>query len=61
MSELVDRESLEEEATHATDESRMIILGVQTILGFQLIAVFNQRFEALSAHEQAFHLLAFFW
>jgi hypothetical protein len=39
------RESLEEEATHATDEARMLLPGVQAVLGFQLIAMFNQRFE----------------
>ena len=31
-----DRESLEEEATHATDEARMLLPGVQAVLGFQL-------------------------
>ena len=42
--EQLHRESLEE-ATHATDEARMVLPGVQgAILGFQLIAVFNQRF-----------------
>lgn len=60
MSRGAHRESLEEEATHATDEARMILPGVQTILGFQLIAVFNQRFETLSEPEQALHLVAFF-
>ena len=42
-------ETLEEEATHATDEARMVLPGIQAILGFQLIAVFNQRFEDLSS------------
>ena len=32
--EEVHRESLEEEATHATDEARMVLPGVQAILGF---------------------------
>lgn len=54
------RATLEEEATHATDEARMVLPGVQAILGFQLIAVFNQRFEELSEGEQLLHLLAFF-
>jgi len=43
----VHRETLEEEATHVTDEARMLLPGVQTVLGFQLIAVFNQRFQDL--------------
>jgi hypothetical protein len=60
MSSLVHRESLEEEATHATDEARMVLPGVQAIMGFQLIAVFNQRFETLPGFEQVLHLAAFF-
>ena len=53
------RESLEEEATHVTDEARMVLPGVQAVLGFQLIAVFNQRFEAFSSGQQRVHLAAF--
>ena len=53
------RESLEEEATHATDEARMVLPGVQAILGFQLVAVFNQRFTELSEGQQILHLVAF--
>jgi hypothetical protein len=55
----VHRETLEEEATHVTDEARMVLPGVQAVLGFQLIAVFNQRFQELSAGEQLLHLIAF--
>ena len=51
--------SLEEEATHATDEARMVLPGVQAMLGFQLMAVFNQRFELLRPAEQDLHLAAF--
>ena len=39
--EHVHRETLEQEATHATDEARMVLPGVQAVLGFQLIAVFT--------------------
>jgi hypothetical protein len=53
------RESLEEEATHVTDEARMVLPGVQAVLGFQLIAVFNQRFHEFSPAEQLVHLSAF--
>jgi small neutral amino acid transporter SnatA (MarC family) len=53
------RESLEEEGTHATDEARMVLPGVQALLGFQLIAVFNQRFHDLSQGRQVLHLVAF--
>ena len=55
----IRRESLEEEATHATHEARMVLPGVQAVLGFQLVAVFNQRFEELSFTEQVVHLSAF--
>src|ERR1700722_20602945 len=57
--EEIHRESLEEEATHATDEARMVLPGVQAVLGFQLVAVFNQRFELFSPAEQVVHLTAF--
>ena len=55
----VHRESLEKEATHATDEARMVLPGVQALLGFQLIAVFNQRFTELDGDKQVLHLAAF--
>ena len=53
------RETLEEEATHVTDEARMVLPGVQAVLGFQLVAVFNQRFQEFSPGEQTVHLAAF--
>ena len=53
------RESLEDEASHATDEARMVLPGVQAILGFQLIAVFNQRLHELTGRLQFLHLVAF--
>ena len=52
-------ESLEEEATHTTDEARMLLPGVQAILGFQLVAVTNNRFELLTENEQLLFLAAF--
>lgn len=55
----IHHESLEEEATHATDEARMLLPGVQAVMGFQLVAVFNNRFGELSANEQRLHLGAF--
>ncbi|MBI2740346.1 MAG: hypothetical protein HYX38_27840 [Rhodospirillales bacterium] len=55
----VHYETLEEEATHVTDEARMVLPGVQAVLGFQLVAVFNQRFQEFTASEQVIHLGAF--
>lgn len=41
------------------DECRMVLPGIQALFGFQLIAVFSQRFDAvLSAGEQLVHLVA---
>jgi hypothetical protein len=59
MSEKLYYESLEEQATHMGAEARMLLPGVQTILGFQLIAVFNQRFEHFTLGEQLMHYGAF--
>ncbi|MBG9390638.1 DUF6328 family protein [Caenimonas aquaedulcis] len=43
----------------ALDEARMILPGVQALFGFQLIAVFNQRFEeVLDAPGRALFLAA---
>ena len=53
------RETLEEEATHTTDEARMLLPGVQAVLGFQLVAVTNQRFVLFTPVEQALYLAAF--
>jgi hypothetical protein len=52
-------ETLEEQANHMIAEARMVLPGVQALLGFQLIAVFNQRFTAFTYREQALHFLAF--
>ncbi len=59
MTEKLHRETLEEQTTHMGGEARMMLPGVQTILGFQLMAVFNQRFEQFSQSEQITHFWAF--
>lgn len=44
---------------HVINEVRMVLPGVQTLFGFQLIVTFNTYFrEVLSAGEQRAHLLA---
>lgn len=58
MTEL-HRETLEEASTHVGGEARMLLPGVQTILGFQLMAVFNTRFEQFSHGQQVLHFAAF--
>lgn len=59
VSNTVKKESLEEEVDHIIEESRMVLPGIQALFGFQLIAVFNQRFsELLPRTGQALHLAA---
>jgi hypothetical protein len=49
---------LPEVVTHILEECRMVLPGIQALFGFQLIAVFNQRFESLSFGYQATHFAA---
>ena len=52
-------EPLEQEANHVLEEARMVLPGIQALFGFQLIAIFNARFDtALASYEQLLHLLA---
>lgn len=38
------------------DECRMVLPGIQALFGFQLIAVFNERFDGLEPHLKLIHL-----
>ena len=52
-------ESLETEVEQILEEARMVLPGIQALFGFQLIAVFNQRFdEVLSDPGKSLHLAA---
>lgn len=52
-------ESLETEVEQILEEARMVLPGIQALFGFQLIAVFNQRFgEALGDSWKLLHLAA---
>jgi hypothetical protein len=54
-----DEMELSKAAEVLIDECRMILPGIQTLFGFQLIAVFNSTFtEKLTTLEQRLHLLA---
>jgi hypothetical protein len=54
-----ERQSLSEAVGNILEEARMILPGTQTLFGFQLIVVFNSRFqEQLSRGEQVVHLIA---
>jgi uncharacterized PurR-regulated membrane protein YhhQ (DUF165 family) len=49
--------SLSDAAGRLLDECRMVLPGIQALFGFQLIAVFNSRFdEALTHAEKLLHL-----
>jgi len=50
--------SLEEETRTVIEEARMILPGIQAFFGFQLIAVFNNRFQDFTPTEQVLHLIA---
>ena len=58
MSREVEHESLKDEARNIIEEARMILPGIQALFGFQLIAVFNQRFTELSSRLQLLHFAA---
>ena len=49
---------LSDAASFLLEECRMVLPGIQAIFGFQLIAVFNQRFPDLEEYEQALHFIA---
>src|ERR1700694_2387015 len=50
------KESLVEETRAILEEARMVLSGIQALFGFQLIAVFNTRFDEL-APLQTIHLI----
>ena len=50
--------SLEEETRITIEEARMVLPGIQAFFGFQLIAIFNNRFQELSHAEQVLHFAA---
>ena len=53
----VVKEPLEKVVEHLEEEARMILPGIQALFGFQLIAVFNQRFFVFRSvgSDGAFH------
>jgi hypothetical protein len=53
-----ERESLADETKAILEEARMVLPGIQALFGFQLIAVFNARFEELARSLQLMHLAA---
>jgi hypothetical protein len=59
MTQTEKSESLDTQVEQILEEARMVLPGIQALFGFQLIAVFNQRFEeALGRPWQLLHLAA---
>jgi hypothetical protein len=56
--EKVEKEELDKRAQNAIEEARMVLPGIQALFGFQLIAVFNQRFPQMPAGQQLLHYTA---
>lgn len=54
----LDKEELDKRAQNAIEEARMVLPGIQALFGFQLIAVFNQRFPEIPAGQQLLHYCA---
>lgn len=54
----VEKESLKDEMRNLVEEARMLLPGVQSLFGFQTIAVFNQRFTDLPTPVRLCHLAA---
>ncbi|MFL6660260.1 MAG: DUF6328 family protein [Massilia sp.] len=49
---------LKDEMHMILEEARMVLPGIQALIGFQTIAVFNQRFTELPGYAVAVHLAA---
>lgn len=55
-----EKESLEDNVSHILEEARMVLPGIQALLGFQLVAVFNQSFSSLPVIDKQLHAAAIF-
>ncbi|MGA7385013.1 MAG: DUF6328 family protein, partial [Methylocella sp.] len=51
-------EQTDKVAREAIQEARMVTPGIQALFGFQLIAVFNERFKELTEDERLIHFSA---
>lgn len=54
------QEKIEDLVSHILEEARMVLPGIQALLGFQLVAVFNQSFSEMSRTSQLLHVAAIF-
>jgi hypothetical protein len=51
----MEAESLQQQAQQTIEEARMVLPGIQALFGFQLVAIFNNRFQDLTLYEQYLH------
>ena len=54
----MEHESLHQQAQQTIEEARMVLPGIQALFGFQLIAVFNNRFQELTSCKQYTHFIS---
>jgi Family of unknown function (DUF6328) len=53
-----EQEGLDKRAQQTVEEARMVLPGIQALFGFQLVAIFNQRFPQMPAEQQLLHYSA---
>ena len=53
-----ERESLKDDLRNVLEEARMVLPGIQALIGFPTMAVFNQRFAAMSDVVKSAYLVA---
>jgi hypothetical protein len=55
-----NQSELMKKAQVAVEEARMVLPGLQALFGFQMMSIFNARFETLPLGDQRLHLFAIF-
>lgn len=53
-----ERESLKDDLRNVLEEARMVLPGIQALIGFQTMAVFNQRFSTMPDEVKTAYLVA---
>ncbi|HEX4332302.1 MAG TPA: DUF6328 family protein [Usitatibacter sp.] len=58
MPDAIEHVKLSDAAKYLLEECRMVLPGIQALFGFQLVAVYDDRFTELSGLDQALHFAA---
>lgn len=58
MDETSEKESLKDDLRNVLEEARMVLPGIQALIGFQTMAVFNQRFALMPDEVKSAYLVA---